>query len=333
LIELLVVITIIGILIALLLPAVQAAREAARRMQCSNNLKQVGIALHNYHSQWSRFPFRQGGMSGNSCRISGWVCLLPFLENVDLFNTIYSKTTYNGRAYPVGGTCPWDNTYVPWMTRLSALACPSDAGNIKIPSNACICASSNYRLCMGDSVVDYDDDVRGIFGYMKTFSFADIRDGSSNTLAVSERMVCTDLRSVRENVAYDQTPTNPISCQSVNASGRYASSVSFWGIPYLGRRWGDGNPLYNGFMTILPPNAPACQGSGGEDSAALIPPSSAHVAGVNTLFADGSVHFISDSIDTGNLSISATFTIGKSPYGVWGALGSRDGGEAVVTPD
>ena len=106
LVELLVVITIIGILIALLLPAVQAAREAARRIQCGNNLKQIGLALHGYHTALGCFPPRQTGTAGNSYRINGWVGLLPYMEQENMAAVINSSATYNSTAYPPGGPAP-----------------------------------------------------------------------------------------------------------------------------------------------------------------------------------------------------------------------------------
>jgi prepilin-type N-terminal cleavage/methylation domain-containing protein/prepilin-type processing-associated H-X9-DG protein len=342
LVELLVVITIIGILIALLLPAVQAAREAARRMQCANNSKQIGLALHNYHSQWASFPFRQGGtgasgVNGNENRISGWVCLLPFLENAGLYEAIYSRSTYNSVTYAVGGPTPWTTpSYVPWMTRLVVLACPSDGGNTdKYPDIPSVCGPSNYRFCMGDSAIGSRDAGRGIFGFNTRVSFADIRDGSSNTIAVAERLVCTDTYAVGENLVYNQgsgVVSSPIACKSKGVGVSYASSETVYPGAWMGRRWPDGLPMFAGFTTILPPNAASCL-VGTDVSAGILTPSSAHSGGISALFADGSVHFISESIDTGNLSMSAANPTGQSPFGVWGALGTRDGGETVTTPD
>jgi prepilin-type processing-associated H-X9-DG protein len=188
---------------------------------------------------------------------------------------------------------------------------------------------------MGDSAVGSRDAVRGIFGFNTRVSFADIRDGSSNTIAIAERLVCADIHAVGENLVYNQgggVVSSPISCRSKGANGYYASSATVYPGPWMGRRWPEGIPMFAGFMTILPPNAPACL-VGTDISAGIITPTSAHPGGVNCALADGSVHFISESIDTGNLSISATNLTGQSPYGVWGALGTKDGGETASAPN
>src|SRR5947199_8758968 len=112
-VELLVVIAIIGVLVSLLLPAVQAAREAARRSQCSNALKQFGLALHNYADVFKRFPPRRGGSSaaspnGNADRLSAFIPILPFVEQKPLFDSIASGGSYGGTTYPPGGPNAWN---------------------------------------------------------------------------------------------------------------------------------------------------------------------------------------------------------------------------------
>jgi prepilin-type N-terminal cleavage/methylation domain-containing protein/prepilin-type processing-associated H-X9-DG protein len=344
LVELLVVITIIGILIALLLPAIQAAREAARKMQCSNNLKQVGLAMHNYASQWECFPPRQTGtgvpyasssVTTNLVRISAWVGLLPFFENRTMFDMVYSSVTYNGVAYASGGPAPWDNNYHPWAMRLGILACPSDAGNTDVRPASYSCGPSNYRFCMGDGTPgNYDSSVRGLFGYLAGTSFAEIRDGTSNTVAVSERLVCTDLTRVGENAAMNQDLASPISCKALNRSGQFPPGTTAYDTCEIGRRWAEGFAIFSGFTTILPPNSPTCQAGAWDGYPAIITPSSGHVGSVNCLFADGSVHNVSEVIDTGDLSASPPSKLtGKSPYGVWGALGTKAGDESASTPD
>src|SRR5687768_12322516 len=144
LIELLVVIAIIAVLIALLLPAVQQAREAARRTQCKNNLKQLGLAIHNYHDTYTRLPIQRGGTDGaaaetnNKLEMSAFVGLLPYIEQAPLFNQISSpgNKTRPDTGAVVGtvqafGPSPWyryDNShgYAPFRARLPMLLCPSD---------------------------------------------------------------------------------------------------------------------------------------------------------------------------------------------------------------
>ena len=147
LIELLVVIAIIAILVALLLPAVQQAREAARRTQCKNNLRQLGLALHNYHDVHGVLPYREGGPGRHVSfgggrlpymRYSGIVGMLPFFEQGPLSDQItpYMNTTTSD-----------SQTFKPWTTRITVLMCPSDPN-----SSVGLYGNSNYHFCAGDSV-------------------------------------------------------------------------------------------------------------------------------------------------------------------------------------
>jgi len=338
-VELLVVITIIGILIALLLPAVQAAREAARRSQCTNNLKQAGLALHNYHQAIGCFPYRMGGTNAGGCgpsncaRISGWVMLLPYMEQQQLWDLIRSRPTYGTTTYPVQGPHPWDGNYVPWQARLPGLLCPSDPGNVAPGRNN----SFNYHFCVGDSSqgINFSTNPRGVFGYYSVMvSISTITDGTSNTLAVSERAVCTDGAALRGGDAGNfgaGLNSNPGSCYTrLEPNTR---RLTGWVGCFSGVRWADGNVGFNCVTTILPPNAPTCQTGNWDGDDGVYPPSSFHPGGVLGLMADGSVRFFSDSIDTGNIAAAVPTSLTQpSPYGVWGALGSRMGGESISAP-
>jgi prepilin-type N-terminal cleavage/methylation domain-containing protein len=178
LVELLVVIAIIGVLVGLLLPAVQAAREAARRMSCSNNFKQVGLALHNYHSAYKQLPihgggtgigvntpnwWQQGNDAGKEC-LSGLVGLTPFMEQQALWEQISNPSTQtvtgaappsntqliNPQRWPAMGPSPRNYSrnpgYIPWATQIPTLRCPSDPGT-GLPA----LGRTNYAVCMGDS--------------------------------------------------------------------------------------------------------------------------------------------------------------------------------------
>ena len=190
LIELLVVIAIIAILIALLLPAVQQAREAARRTQCKNNLKQLGLALHNYHDVFNTFTYRMGGtntndaVNGNWGRLSGTVGLLPYFDQAPLYNQIMGPLTINGINYPANGPAPWQEAYTPWNSIIPGLLCPSDTNHVlanKIGNNS-------YAFSAGDSTNVNATNPRGVFGVNSRANFRDFADGSSNTFLMAERM-------------------------------------------------------------------------------------------------------------------------------------------------
>ncbi len=332
LVELLVVIAIIGILVALLLPAIQAAREAARRSQCSNNLKQAAMALHNYHQAVKRFPFRMGGTAGgcnntsNCSRISGWVMLLPFLEQGPLYEEISNPSNYGGTAYAAWGPHPWDGNYTPWNASSPGLLCPSDPGLAPRTNRV------NYCFCVGDTSqgINGNTQPRGVFGYYSSVDIAGITDGTSNTIALGERSICLDQASLRGGRANSIAVNgNPSICFAQVSGGLYTTPVGC----IAGLRWPDGNVGFTAINTVFPPNTPSCQTGTWDGDDGLYPPTSYHPGGALCALADASVRFISDSIDAGNLAAAApTSAVGASPYGVWGALGSRRGGEAVLVP-
>jgi len=340
LIELLVVIAIIAVLIALLLPAVQQAREAARRTQCKNSLKQLGLALHNYHDTFLMFPARKGGTCcwpgvNNAGRMSGVYGLLPFFEQGPLYQRIQSGDPVN--SIPPGGPSPWTG-WAGWDVLIPGLLCPSDGySGTGIKNNS-------YVFSVGDSIQNNNGagQVRGLFGASYPGGgnghsrMGDVSDGTSNTIAMSEHL--RDDRAiapgnnfkVAQGIAIGQSnlANNPGQCMALNVSGYYNSSVQAKG--RHGTVVWDGQMERSGFTTVLPPNAPSCaEGSdpNADSATSVLSPSSNHTGGVNALLADGSVRFISQNIDTGNLALPVSG--GQSPYGVWGALGTKSGGEPI----
>ncbi|QDV66513.1 hypothetical protein Poly24_01990 [Rosistilla carotiformis] len=334
LVELLVVIAIIGILVGLLLPAVQAAREAARRMQCSNSMKQLGLALHNYHDTHGSFvPRATGTTSGtfqNNGRLNGLIPLMPFYEQGPMYDQIAAG---DGTRPPFGGNT-WDS-WTPWNVAPEMLHCPSDnfSGN---QTN-----HFNYRFSLGDQMGSTRDatSVRGVFAKRDGSRFRDILDGTSNTIAMSERKVNSYSQGTRTGtirVAEGVTTgvadiqLSPLNCLAETDGTFYLDASVVKG---RGGWWlADGQAERAGFNTVLPPNSASCAdgtSSSGDSVTSVITPTSNHPGGVMTLRADGSTHFVAETIDTGDLS-QPERTSGLSPYGIWGAMGSKAGGEPTA---
>jgi len=330
LIELLVVIAIIAILIALLLPAVQQAREAARRTQCKNNLKQLGLALHNYHDVFNGFGFRMGGtntndaVNGNWGRLSGMVGLLPYFDQAPLYNQIMGQLTISGVTYPANGPAPWQTAYTPWTAIIPGLLCPSDTTHVNSADKIGNCS---YVFSAGDSTNVNATNPRGVFGVNSKANFRDFADGSSNTFMMAERMFPTTTNDVA-NVIWGMNYTIPNDCRATynRTTRQYVT-----GTPHQssGDRWTDGGASYMAFNTILPINSPSCAWNNHDAQNGFYSASSRHTGGCHAVMGDGSVRFISENIDTGNLSIDATNPTGQSPYGVWGALGTKAAGEVT----
>ena len=347
LIELLVVIAIIAVLVAILLPAVQQAREAARASQCKNNLKQIGVALHNYHETFGKFVYRKGGsdglgsdttrFSGNYNRRSGMVSLLPYMDQAGL----YSKIEEGFPGAGPGGGAPWSG-WTGYNQNIATLRCPTDPG-FQYTKGIC-----NYAFSMGDYVGAANRDstnVNGLFAQNTTYGIRDVVDGTSNTLALSERCAARfgvngkASPSIRESILTNiaSIATNPGSClaaaAAISSGDRYTNWSAVKG--KFSSEWPDGQPEIVAFNAVIAPNGPSCTNdtNGNADGAInLMTASSFHTGGVNCLMADGAVKFIGDSIDTGNLGVASTLG-GPSPHGVWGALGSKAGNERVSVPD
>ena len=341
LIELLVVIAIIAILIALLLPAVQQAREAARRTQCRNNLKQLGLALHNYHDQNKMFPAMQFGSNavgaggigdaipGNGH--SGFVSLLPFIDQAPLYNQISSA------AMPYD--YPW-GSFAPWRVQIPGFLCPTSPDTEGY--NNLGHGNRSYRFCMGDTIANTVNNgatgtvfnTRGMFGTLSSTKMRDVTDGTSNTIAMAERELGGKGHTGTNKQVLGRTAasvaslsTNPGGCLATAAGNSYLSSqtVVKWS---AGMLWAAGMPFYSGFHTVLPPNSPSCSSGADDEVYGLYSASSLHEGGVHVLMADGAVRFVSENINTGTLT-AAEVTSGISPYGVWGALGTKSGSEVI----
>ena len=296
LIELLVVIAIIGALVALLLPAVQAAREAARRAYCVNNLKQIAMAVHNYHDVNGVFPTQVGGIPAwrvaADYRLGWMVQILPFLENQPLYSAYNCCNGPNSKTYPDVPGFSWNNRTV-IETKISTYICPSYPGATALqfqadypaPTNQWMVAGTCYKGSIGDNptvnfpskfptilgdLVNGVPSARGLFwrGTL-VVTMAGVQDGLSGTLMIGEAL--------------------PDACEW-NSWSNSAQSVAVTTIPLNQRINNDpANPNY-------------CDGF-----------KSRHPGGANFAFADASVHFIKDSI---------------SPA-VYQGISSRAGGESI----
>ncbi|WP_240907054.1 DUF1559 domain-containing protein [Paludisphaera rhizosphaerae] len=324
LIELLVVIAIIAVLIALLLPAVQAAREAARRIQSTNNLKQMGLALHNYESSNGCFP-GSGGQSSSG--FSATARLLPFLEGSAAFNAVNFSLPL-GSGPPTFSFHPAQTTGS--RTVIAALLCPSDGHDPLYPSyyQSVPTAGTNYVVNIGTGTGTFYDSrypTDGVFWDNSAVKFAGIVDGTSNTMFMSQCYLGAGfdttgpipLDRVRQivNISTTVKPTTA-------APGGYTpamnnpdlASVSATPVSWSGTRgvaWIVGTQVMSGFSAYLTPNSktPDVYGHGFGWLAARGP----HPGGVLTLMGDGSVRFVKDSVS----------------MATWQSLATRAGGEVV----
>jgi prepilin-type N-terminal cleavage/methylation domain-containing protein len=364
LVELLVVIAIIGILVGLLLPAVQAAREAARRMQCGNNLKQLGLAILNYESASKRLPSGYKGFPGigtdNEQEYAYTIGILPYIEQGPLYSNMMARAKPSGPGLPRpwagnndGGyhdaaQRTWGRAGKNWQVDLPAFICPSDAP----PPNRDESPSLlNYKASMGDTFFQNHfpakewgpRDNRGVFHMNRWLSLAGVTDGTSNTVLLAEVAGGGGPRDLLGGVAQGIFAWTPASClarvTTANGKRQLSGNVREVFRPVSGRAW-DGRPYFSGVTTMLPPNGPHCNWGDGDWNESMVPASSFHTGGAQACMTDGSVHFVSDTIDTGNPNIiqqrpagegGPEIYSGPSAYGVWGALGSRLGGEASAS--
>jgi prepilin-type N-terminal cleavage/methylation domain-containing protein/prepilin-type processing-associated H-X9-DG protein len=328
LIELLVVIAIIAILIALLLPAVQQAREAARRTQCKNNLKQLGLAMHNYHDTHRIFPseafyaYNAGTAASPSWqpRNHTWVSMmLPFLDQGPLYNQI-------NFALPAWNQLMTDGTKF-HAKQLPALTCPSDVG-FAGPAMLGDIAWTNYVVPEGYDWWDRrGTGMGGMFGAGMSARIAELSDGTSNTIMLGEATAFGFQDGFQRNGGGKQRPGG------ANAVVRAAfiapvvdGSPLAWGYPNP-----DGSAGGGWWSKTLDPNYPhvfkptylyTCALNGDWHG-----PNSRHEGGAHFGMADGSVRFISENI---GYQVEATMTPPNvSGGGPWGALNTYMGGEVI----
>lgn len=311
LVELLVVIAIIGILVGLLLPAVQAAREAARRMQCSNNLKQIPLAMHNYESTFRRFP--SGNLVGASFSVglSVHARLLPFMEQSNLYQLVDFNNAYNHA----------NNTNARLQT-IPTFMCPSDNFSL-LPTTLggpnSYYANSGTNILAGSPPTSSSDanfgmpECNGIFYRESKVRPGDVTDGLSNTCAFSEKIAGDGNNGISTPISDTYQPgTFPANadqalrdCMAVNTN-----DLSKQGYSNVGAPWIQAYHSTTLYYHVLPPNTRSCMFPPGRIATTA---GSRHTGGVSSALCDGSVRFVSATID----------------LSTWRSLGTRNGGEVI----
>jgi prepilin-type N-terminal cleavage/methylation domain-containing protein len=334
LIELLVVIAVIGILIGLLLPAMRTSGDAARRMACSNQLKQLGLAIHNYHSAYKQLPMAMGGTGvgassrhGNANQIAGLVALLPFIEQQAAWEIISSPLVIDDVAYPAFGPAPWIAHYRPWRYEIQALRCASS------PAEPVDFGTTSYTFCIGNQSRDVHRPkaATGIFACGIATTFREIADGLSNTIAMTEisQRLGEDDREISRCILIASPQSFPEEAAVGDAKARISRSAQLDRphqyrpeiavAPYgRGSRWADGAAGYSLVQTMLPPNGGNIAFGADVMVDGIYTASSFHFGGAHVLMGDGAVKFIVDSIDQGD-----------DADGLWHALGSAAGNETI----
>ena len=317
LIELLVVVAIIGILVALMLPAIQSAREAAWRSSCKNNMKQLGLAMHNYHDIMKMFPSPGDGKTSAAGQGSQWAYsaqakLLPFLEDKALQSLIDFKQpltqgsggsqTINPKQQPAARF-----VVIPFL-------CPSDGGVTIFNANSAKWAGNNYMLNSGTGQpFAFTKSLDGIVWYGANIRQQQITDGLSKTIMWSEAIRGNDATTessqpidrARQHISFGgQGDVNDSICQSPTRWAGSRGSAWIWGREF--------NTAFNTYETPNS-NTPDCARSGAGFYAAR----SFHNGGVNVGMCDGSVTFVTDDVD----------------LSLWRAISTRGGGEMDVWPE
>jgi prepilin-type N-terminal cleavage/methylation domain-containing protein/prepilin-type processing-associated H-X9-DG protein len=305
LIELLVVIAIIAVLIGLLLPAVQKVRAAANRIECQNNLKQIGLALHNYHDTNKAFPSGRDALS-----LSAHARLLPFLEQDNVYRLINFKAAWN---YPSNAAAQ--------AALVKTFLCPADPYNNLPPAYA----GNNYRANQGSGILwglppsDPNDPNYGMpapdgpFFLNSRITIADVADGTSNTAAFSEHLkgdFSNAVATPNSDTFWPQTfPKNAneavSQCRAIDPTDLRFQRFSDVGAPWL-----YGYHSTTVYFHVAPPGDRSCMFPPGRIATSA---NSAHPNGVNLLLCDGSVRFVTYNVD----------------LATWRALGTRAGGEVI----
>ena len=366
LVELLVVIAIIGTLVGLLLPAVQVAREAARRSSCTNHLKQVSLGVINFADAKRYLPnsdqsllyngyagVTRSGSGFNGGYLRGYIpIILPFIEEATLFSRV--------EPFAQAGGTPWEKNTTggivsPYTALISALLCPSDpfarmtSQGIGPTSYRCNRGDVNLANTNNSPACDYSTQVirapfvQGMIdwataaaGTSRRVALKDITDGTSKTAMLAEAPiggngfggVADSKTGMWQNVAMSAT-SKPSVCWTASTTATPVAATA-------GNRWGDGRN-YTTYFGIIPPNGPTCTNSTFTEQS-TVAAGSYHSGGATLAFCDGSVRFVADSIDAGDQAngspnASGVTYRGQSVWNVWGAIHTINGGETNTNAD
>lgn len=326
LVELLVVIAIIGILIALLLPAVQAAREAGRRTMCNNNLKQIGLGMHNHHDTFGFFPpgFKDSKWDANSAALtsasrstSAHAHLLNYMEQTTIGALVRFDQPYINTSDPA-----LDFNKQARMAQVPVFLCPSDPDELPLEEGG----RSNYFANQGNSLLHGNPPTdpsdpnfgfpapNGIFFLNSRVKFQDIMDGTSHTAAFSEKIKGDGSNAIiteeSDTFAPDTDPETMdeavADCNACDINDLTKQGQSYIGVPWL-RAYHSNSQYYH----INKPNGRSCMYPPGR---IMTTAGSRHPGGVHVLMCDGSVHFINDTID----------------IATWRGMGTRAGKENIA---
>jgi prepilin-type N-terminal cleavage/methylation domain-containing protein/prepilin-type processing-associated H-X9-DG protein len=339
LIELLFSIAIIVVLVALLLPAIHVTHGPAKRVVCQSNLRQIVLGMTNYQSAHLHFPSLRGVKGfdgvGSSDQLGPLVEILPYLDENERFEKIAKGCVIRNKQYPPFPTLSTPG-YDPWTQQSSIFQCPN------VSASTSKFAKTHYGFCIGDRARNLaaPKSLRGCFAGSLVLSFDQIDDGSSNTIMAGE--IGARNKASRENLWAVSQPASilesPVECfELVDGTGdnwRFVSGVPLSSVG-RGSHWADGRAAIGVFNTILPPKSLSASVGTAVDADGIYSASGPHEGGINMARADGSVFFVASDIDAGDSS-NATPTEEEmsagvpSPYGVWGAFGTIDGGEVVT---
>ncbi|MGE3820462.1 MAG: DUF1559 domain-containing protein [Isosphaeraceae bacterium] len=344
LIELLVVIAIIAVLIALLLPAVQSAREAARRLQCTNNLKQLGLALHNYHDVNGTFPMgaslglRNPGQYQAKQNLSTHVAILPFIGETPIYNSF----NFAFGCEDATGTMAYQVQQTAQTAQVKAFLCPSDPFSGKNNNNntrntnnyyACIGTTTYYAVVGSTSIATLaNTEASGLFAFQRSYNISSVTDGTSNTCAFSEAVVGNTVQNKRQRniginsvtgfptaaLLFDASSNPALLIQAIKSCTRAWETGSHNVDTQRGQNWAHGAMAFTMFNTLVPPNNTQdqwthCSNTGSGSLSAFSNADSWHPGGVNMMMGDGSVRFLKETTN----------------QRVWWAVGTKAGGEIL----